>query len=35
MLLCALLMPISLQAQLFYNAARDAKGQQAVTQAKR
>jgi len=33
-LLCALLVPMSMQAQLFYNAGRDAKGQQAVTQAK-
>src|SRR3954467_5600783 len=32
-LLCAVLLAVSLQAQLFYNAARDAKGQQAVTQA--
>src|SRR3954468_7313942 len=32
-LLCAVLLAVSLRAQLFYNAARDAKGQQAVTQA--
>jgi hypothetical protein len=29
-----LLLPVGLQAQFFYNATRDAKGQQALTQAK-
>lgn len=32
--MCILLLPVGLQAQFFYNAARDAKGQQALTQAK-